>query len=325
MNIVWVGYFNEVPPGHRTDDERMCRAFERAACNVFRCERPWDDLEGLIARTSADWVIFSVCPDFDIQRLVRLRESVGRPGLAQVLFDLMDFRERVIRGFAWPTRSRLPRWIEMAKHLDLVFVKERGHLDRYAAMGIHGVYVDQACDPEDEPAESFPDSSVCDIAFFGRIDSSRISHLRSMKPVGRTVVYSNRWWKWSLAGFDARPAVYGNALAERVAAARIVYGESARHDVAGYWSDRVYRILGHRGFFLTKFTPGLEASFVNHEHLVWFERSDDLRPLAQRYLADPESRQRIAEAGFRHVRENHTYDHRVREILSVLAKTPHRP
>ena len=91
--------------------------------------------------------------------------------------------------------------------------------------------------------------------------------------------------------------------------------------LGGYWSDRVYRVLGNRGFFLTRYTPGLEDFFVNHEHLVWFERKQELKPLAERYLRDPEARRRIAEAGFQHVRQHHTYDHRVREILAVLART----
>src|SRR5262249_51786152 len=123
---------------------------------------------------------------------------------------------------------------------------------------------------------------------------------------------------WRREGFDARPAAFGAAFAEAVASARIVYGESVTHDVDGYSSDRVYRVLGRRGFFLTRYTPGLEQSFRNHEHLVWYETEDELRPLAARYLADAGERKRIAEAGFQHVRTHHTYDVRARELIDHL-------
>jgi spore maturation protein CgeB len=46
--------------------------------------------------------------------------------------------------------------------------------------------------------------------------------------------------------------------------------------------------------------------------------------LVAQYLADPAARQQIAEAGFRHVRAHHSYDHRARQMLDVLRRTSPR-
>lgn len=325
VRILHVGYFRDISEDNRTDDNRMSRALERAGAEVLRCESPWNDLEALVDRTSPDWVLFSKCHELGCRRVARLRNRSPRPGLAQVLNDLMVHWDHRLPGIPWLRRTRLSWWAPMARHFDIVFLRERGHVARYEQMGIHAVYLDQGCDPEEEPATSFPASTACDVAFFGVYYPSRAATLAALQPNRRVLVYAVRPERWRRAGLDVRPAVFGAQFAEAVAGASIVYGESVRHDVEGYWSDRVYRVLGHKGFFLTPYTPGFETFFRNGEHLVWSERRQDLAGLVDRYLGDDAGRRRIAEAGFRHVREHHSYDHRARELLAVLERTPRRP
>ena len=212
-------------------------------------------------------------------------------------------------------------WLPVARQMDVVFLREKGHLERYGRLGVKGYYLDQACDADESPASEWPPEMSCDLAFFGTHFPDRERMLKRLRR-GRTLrIYSDRPRTWIWSGLSALPAAYGVRLAQAVAAAKIVYGESVRNDIAGYWSDRVYRILGHRGFFLTRYAPGLENFFTNHEHLVWGRDDDEIAALADRYLADEPARQRIAAAGFAHVRTHHTYDHRARELLGVLERT----
>jgi spore maturation protein CgeB len=204
--------------------------------------------------------------------------------------------------------------------MDVVFLKEKDHLARYGRADVRGCYLDQACDTDESPANEFPPSMSCDLAFFGTQFPDRVRMLKRLGP-GRTVrIYSDRPRSWIWRGLSAEPAAYGLRLAQAVAGAKIVYGESVRNDIPGYWSDRVYRILGHRGFFLTRYIPGLEEILTNHEHIVWGQDDDEIAALATRYLNDEPARRRIAAAGFAHVRAHHTYDHRARELLGVLER-----
>jgi hypothetical protein len=256
--------------------------------------------------------------------LEALARREGRPILAQVLFDLMDLVERGTGWRRWQHRNRLDWWIPMARHFDLVFHREKGNLERYAALGVRGVYLDQGADADEAPAQDVSPADRCDVAFFGRFLPSRAEVLRSHSGRYSVRVHTTEPRKWRGYGLEIRPPVFGAALARAIGGASVVYGESATHEVAGYWSDRVYRVLGHRGFFLTRYTPGLEEFFRNEEHLVWFRTDDEIPALLDRWLADPAGRDRIASAGFEHVRAHHTYDHRAAELLARVAELPGR-
>ncbi len=323
LKLLWIGYFPQTSLGDLTDDERMARALERAGATVQRCNPPWRDAERRIAEQPPDWVIFSKCREFSPHRLRKLRAAHPTLPCAQLLFDVMDYWDRLLPGLRWFRRSRLSWWLPLARQLDLVFLRERGHFERYARWGVRCAYLDQACDREEHPAEGFSEAAVCDVAFFGTFLDSRFRALNSLDGRHDVRVYAIDPRPWRRAGLDVRPAVFGDAFAEAVAGARIVYGESAslEVEVEGYWSDRVYRVLGRRGFLLCRYAAGIEATFKNEEQLVWFRDPAELEGLVTRYLADGEARRRIAEAGFRHVRAHHTYDHRAREMLDVLRRT----
>jgi hypothetical protein len=212
----------------------------------------------------------------------------------------------------------------MARHFDLVFHREKGNLERYAALGIRGVYLDQAADADEAPAGDVGPADRCDVAFFGRFLPSRAEVLRSLSLRHAVRVHTTEPRKWRGYGLEIRPPVFGAALARAIGGAAVVYGESATHDVAGYWSDRVYRVLGHRGFFVTRYTPGLEDFFTDQEHLVWFRGDRELSERIERWLGDAAGRERIASAGYEHVRAHHTYDHRAAELLRQVAELPGR-
>jgi spore maturation protein CgeB len=320
VNITFVGYFTRREDGWKTDEERVATALERAGASVVRMAAHDARLEDRLRASASDWVLFSKIESQDPDLVTRLRQQRFGGGFAQILFDLMDFKDRIVRGVPWFRRNRMSWWIPVARQMDIVFLREKGHLERYGREGVKGHYLDQACDADESPASEFPPSMSCDVAFFGACSTHRALVLRHLGR-GRTIrIYSDRRRPWIWRGMLAERAAYGSRLAQAVAGANIVYGESVRSDIHGYWSDRVYRILGHRGFFLTRYAPGLEDFFTNHEHLVWGHDDHEIAALASRYLADEPARRRIAAAGFAHVRAHHTYDHRARELLGVLER-----
>ena len=81
--------------------------------------------------------------------------------------------------------------------------------------------------------------------------------------------------------------------------------------------QRVWDVLGCGGFLLTDYQQELEEYFVNGEDLVWFSSPEECGELAYYYLNHDNERRSIAQKGYEKVREHHTYDFRVAEMLKI--------
>ena len=61
--------------------------------------------------------------------------------------------------------------------------------------------------------------------------------------------------------------------------------------------------------------------FEDGLHLVKFNDVDDLKKQVEYYLKHPEQREYIAEQGQKEVHENHTYEHRINEMLDFIQES----
>ena len=102
------------------------------------------------------------------------------------------------------------------------------------------------------------------------------------------------------------------------ASSKIVLGLNEVNSSPLYFSNRTFLTLACGGFHLTHYVPGLETVFENGRHLVWYHDSAECIELIHQYLADPEARNRVAEAGRELAFERHQYYHRVGRILELL-------
>ena len=114
---------------------------------------------------------------------------------------------------------------------------------------------------------------------------------------------------------EIRATDYGDVCAR----SRIVLGLNEDHNSRYYFSNRLFLTLACRGFHLIHYVPGVEKLFEDGTHLVWFRDRDECLTKIDYYLEHPEERTRIAEAGYRLALRDHTYEHRVGDILSILA------
>ena len=81
---------------------------------------------------------------------------------------------------------------------------------------------------------------------------------------------------------------------------------------------RVWDILGAGGFCITNYQAELPMYFVNGEDLVWFKSRGELFRLIDYYLEHEDERRRIAENGYRKVKEFHDYKSRMDEIAEYV-------
>jgi spore maturation protein CgeB len=81
---------------------------------------------------------------------------------------------------------------------------------------------------------------------------------------------------------------------------------------------RAFDIMGCGGFLLSNFQADYLEHFAPGEDFVYYESIDDLRDKVAYYLQNEEERQRIARNGYEKVKQEHTYHHRIREMLAVI-------
>jgi len=99
--------------------------------------------------------------------------------------------------------------------------------------------------------------------------------------------------------------------------ARINLNISLRSIISGI-PLRAFDIMGAGGFLLTNYQSDFLEFFVPDEDFVYFDSKYDMMEKIEYYLAHEEERAEIAANGYKKICENHTYKHRVDEMLSYL-------
>lgn len=78
---------------------------------------------------------------------------------------------------------------------------------------------------------------------------------------------------------------------------------------------RVWDILGSGGFLLTNYQPELEFYFDINQDLVIFESKEELQEKAAFYLNHDKERSKIAKRGYQKVKQLHSYEQRVQQMM----------
>jgi spore maturation protein CgeB len=84
---------------------------------------------------------------------------------------------------------------------------------------------------------------------------------------------------------------------------------------------RIFEVPGSGGFLLTDKADGLEAFYSIEKEIAVFDGLDNLVEKIHFYLDRPDTRDMIAEAGFRRTAREHTYESRMQEVLDAAAQS----
>jgi spore maturation protein CgeB len=78
---------------------------------------------------------------------------------------------------------------------------------------------------------------------------------------------------------------------------------------------RTYEVPGSGGFLLTESALDLERAYIPDREVAVFRSIEELGEKIKYYLTHPAERDKIAEAGFRRTKQEHTYDRRLQETI----------
>jgi hypothetical protein len=111
--------------------------------------------------------------------------------------------------------------------------------------------------------------------------------------------------------------IWGREMVSICQGAKIMLGTNYRNDIPGYWSDRIYVVMGAGGFYLGQYVPGLESQFKDGVHCAFYDGMDDMEEKVAWWLSHDAERERCRKAGHKLIHKCHTYIHRVGDLLEV--------
>lgn len=161
----------------------------------------------------------------------------------------------------------------------------------------------------------------CDIATAGNLHSNRIAVFRHLTD------YDVKIWGHASSGWMNTEAIRPMMQRQFVAneekskafrAAKIVLNNLQPGEIWGV-NVRTFEACGAGAFQLVNARPGLANLFTDGQELVTFRDVVQLRERIDHYLARPEERWVIAEAGSARAHREHTYAHRLRLMMDTVA------
>lgn len=314
MRILIIGRFRPKRWIRITGEESFARILGEMGHRVLRCEIR-DGVEtacSAVKETKVDWVLLSKDFSWSGRDVEAVREA-GAERIALWLFDSM---------YAW---GRLRWFRKVASACNLAIVKEKGLLPLFSKWRINAVYLDEGFDPAIVRPGIKRDSLDAEVGFMGSFyregllrRSLRTKTILAFSQKFRTKVWSQHTDRYRRLGVEAYPPLFDESVGDVSASCRVVLGVDKTHSVEGFWSDRIYLVTGTAGFYLCRYTKGLENIFDNHRHIVWFSETDEGIDLAAYYIRSERERRRIAESGYEHALAHHSRYRRTEQLLKIL-------
>jgi len=293
----------------------MANAFEAAGVNVNRLRNFPKTMADV---PSCDMFLTSYrSPAKDINRACRdLFADLGRAGVVtagyhQDLFFGVDGRN----GLVSPAFSF---WAA-----DFVFTADGGNQGKFKEHGVVHYPISPAV-PAEECVLGTPRPEYdADIIFVGQCNYMHKQwtfRRRMLDFLSET--YGDRFQTWGPKA-DSPRMIRNKDLNDLYASAKIVVGDALYSP--HYWSNRLFEVPGRGGFLLFPNIEGMGDYFTVGKNMITFEYDrgalSDFAEIGRQidfWLTHDKEREAVRIAAHEHVKANHTYTHRVREMLSII-------
>jgi spore maturation protein CgeB len=221
-------------------------------------------------------------------------------------------------------RSNTSPWLRLTMpRYDMLFTFAGHLIPQFRQAGCQRVsYLPFASDPAlHRPVAEGADLAPyrCDVSFVGNVDEARARWLAPL------AAYDLKLWGVSYPAsmlrdpklrtkVQGRP-LFGTDFAKAARASKISLN-LMRNQNLGSHNMRTFEAPACRAFVLSQRTPEVTRLFAEDKEAAYFSSPEELRAKADYYLARPEDRARIAEAGWRRAQAE-TYACRAARILEA--------
>ncbi|MDQ3673761.1 MAG: glycosyltransferase [Gemmatimonadota bacterium] len=302
------------------DTWKMERSVQRALRRAGHKTRLIDDrrVMGLIGRGIAqrwvlararrfkpDFIVLSTCPGLTVETVQTI--------LADTPNAMWYLQPQWHRATYRPDIKHI---VQVGKLAQTFFVT--GFEAEWKALGLAAKFLPGAGDRDIRPV---PHQATfhSDVSFIGTgYDPSRAHFLLKVGQKYDLKVWGDGWEKWrkELRGINLR--VVGKEFAAICSSSSISLGINPdRAKAAGnYTSARTWMTILAGGFYLGQGGPGLTEMLREGDHCAWYHDLDSCMKKIRYYLENSAARERIKREGQVFVRQHHTYDQRIRFLLS---------
>ena len=286
--------------GHKTlliDDKRANRLLGRKLTQTWTLAKA--------SRFKPDFVFLGKCHGLAIDTVAKILD--GRPN-AMWYHDPQWYKSTY--------RPDIAHIIAVGKLTQTFFVS--GFDEEWRKLGLPAKFLPSAADRDIKPVP--PDKKYhSDVSFIGTgYDPLRAQFLLKVAKKYDLRVWGKGWDEWRKPlHWSGRP-VQGKEFAAVCSSSSISLGINPDRAKGGstYTSDRTWMVILAGGFYLGHGTPGLTEMLREGDHCAWYKDIDSCLAKIAYYLTKPDQRERIRREGQVFVREHHTFDQRIHNLLS---------
>jgi spore maturation protein CgeB len=204
----------------------------------------------------------------------------------------------------------------LAPAYDCFFTHDSSSLPRYRAAGARPYYLAFGCDPEylRAPAAAVP---TAPLGFVGSRDPVRERVVQALDDLG-LAIWGPGW---------PRGAVYGDAFVRALAGAAVGVnihqqfgpgGDPSRYGAGA--NMRVFELAAVGAPQLSDAKPDIARHFTPDHEIVLYRSIAELRARARELLGDESARRSLAAAARERALREHTWRHRLEELLTVAVR-----
>ncbi len=220
-------------------------------------------------------------------------------------------------------RDETPRWMwDAVGHIDLHTVSNLRDVENLRERGRAAEFLNIGFTPEVFSPQGRHRPGTPDVVFLGTNYGTRFprSVARQKMVAGLRARYGGRFAVYGGGWGPNDPFLNEEEESASYRSCKIAINQNHYDTVPRFSSDRIFRAMGSGAFVLSNYWPGIEEEFSDGEHLVVWRDFDELHAKIDYYLAHDDERHKIAAAGTEHVRRNHTWEARMRNIQTFLSQ-----
>lgn len=304
LNVLYVANFHPSSVG----EPEIAKALKRLGHSVDCLEDSQyhaDDLNRIIKDGNYDFLLFAKLKIGNAREVKEFIEQCSIPTVCW-LFDLY---------WGYRTRAQISDKPAPSFAADIVFTTDGGHKEMWKKSGINHHLLRQGAEVDEMYFGKPEFNTEVEIIFLG----TRMSWLEwQYRPQLIKKLKDRYGSRFAHLGENGR--IRHQELNNLLATTKIVIGDSVYSP--HYWSNRVYEMLGKGGFLITPDVPGLQEEFEYYKHFIPYTIGDfdGLFKKIDYFLEKSEKRKEIQEEALKHMKQKHTYDHRVGDLLKALKK-----
>jgi len=221
------------------------------------------------------------------------------------------------------TLATIGRQYLIGSPYDLVFLKDHYMVNLFNDMvGDRFRYLPEACNPRmhyfEPPSAAEKDIYACDITTAASLYYYRQEILKPLQGEFKLKVWGDvpDWLNYELGSSHTRRYVVDRHKRHAFSAAKIVLNTLYFAEVDAV-NCRLFEIAGCGGFQLVSEKAEVSRHFEIGEEIEVFRNKNELIEKVNYYLREPEKRIDIAKKGLARAHREHTYKHRLTELLRI--------